>query len=279
MKLGLFTSGYQREPLEHMFQDAARFGYDYIELWGGRPHAYPPDLNRYGTQELRSLSDRYGIPISIFTPELNAYPYNFMLGTEAQRQNCVEYIKQCMDAASALGCQATLISAAHAGNLTSREAIWDRLVRTLQELVPHAERLGQKLILEPLTPYESNTVTSANDLYSVFQAVPSEALVGMCDVAAPFVQHESISAYFDKLGQKMYHMHIVDSSGSDDVHLVPGEGRLPLPELMYELKERDYHGSATIELVTNYLNEPRFYARRAIQNLRQMMQEGDSYAY
>ena len=40
---------------------------------------------------------------------------------------------------------------------------------------------------------------------------------------------------------------------------------------MAELKERNYQGSATIELVTNYLNEPRFYARRAIQNLRQMM--------
>ncbi|EOS64610.1 fructoselysine 3-epimerase [Oscillibacter sp. 1-3] len=271
MKLGLFTSGYQREPAEHMFQDAARFGYDYIELWGGRPHAYPPDLNQYGVRELRSLSERYGIPIPIFTPEINAYPYNFMLGTENQRQDSVRYIKRCMDAASALGCEATLISAAHAGNSASREEIWDRLVRTLQELVSYAEYLGQKLILEPLTPYESNTVTSANDLSSVFQAVPSEALVGMCDVAVPFVQHESILAYFDKLGQKMYHMHIIDSSGNDDVHLVPGEGCLPLPELMAELKERNYQGSATIELVTNYLNEPRFYARRAIQNLRQMM--------
>ena len=83
MKLGLFTSGYQREPAEHMFQDAARFGYDYIELWGGRPHAYPPDLNQYGVRELRSLSERYGIPIPIFTPEINAYPYNFMLGTSS----------------------------------------------------------------------------------------------------------------------------------------------------------------------------------------------------
>ena len=44
MKLGLFTSGYQRNPLEHCFEDAKRFGYDFIELWGGRPHAYAYDL-------------------------------------------------------------------------------------------------------------------------------------------------------------------------------------------------------------------------------------------
>lgn len=275
MELGLFTSGYQREPLEYIFQDAARFGYDYIELWGGRPHAYPPDLMRYGVGELRALSERYGVPIPIFTPELNAYPYNFMLGTEAQRRDSVEYIKLCMDTAAALGCRATLISAAHAGNLATRAEIQERLVRSLRELASHAERLGQTLILEPLTPYESNAVTSADDLLDVFQAVPSEALVGMCDVVAPFVRHESILAYFDKLGRKMCHMHIVDSSGSDDAHLIPGEGRLPLFELMAELRTLNYRGTATIELVTNYLNEPRLYARRAIQNLRQMLKEAD----
>ena len=40
LELGLFTSGYQRYPLEQAFEDASRFGYDYIELWGGYPHAY-----------------------------------------------------------------------------------------------------------------------------------------------------------------------------------------------------------------------------------------------
>ena len=44
LELGLFTSGYQRYPLEQAFEDASRFGYDYIELWGGYPHAYVEDL-------------------------------------------------------------------------------------------------------------------------------------------------------------------------------------------------------------------------------------------
>lgn len=57
MKIGMFTSGYQRNPIEDIFADAREYGYDYIELWGGRPHAYAPDLKRNGykktaTQEL-----------------------------------------------------------------------------------------------------------------------------------------------------------------------------------------------------------------------------------
>ena len=35
----------------------------------------------------------------------------------------------------------------------------------------------------------------------------------------------------------------------------------------------DYRGTATLELVTNYINEPRLYARRAVDNVRSMMKE------
>lgn len=44
MKLGMFTSGYQRNPLERCSQDAKWLGYDFIELWGGCPHVFAPDL-------------------------------------------------------------------------------------------------------------------------------------------------------------------------------------------------------------------------------------------
>ena len=54
---------------------------------------------------------------------------------------------------------------------------------------------------------------------------------------------------------------------------MPGEGQIPLQELMMELKEIDYQGTATIELVTGYINEPRMYARRAINNVRGMMEK------
>ena len=58
MKLGMFTSGYQRNDIEHIFMDAKRFGYDYIELWGGRPHAYAPDLKDGQINEIKKLRDK-----------------------------------------------------------------------------------------------------------------------------------------------------------------------------------------------------------------------------
>lgn len=41
MELGMFTSGYQRYPLERAFSDAGRLGYDYIELWEAAPTPSP----------------------------------------------------------------------------------------------------------------------------------------------------------------------------------------------------------------------------------------------
>ena len=94
MKLGMFTCGYQYYPLERAFADAKRFGYDYIELWGGRPHAFAPDLASGGLAEVRALIDRYELPVEVYTPEHNAYPFNYMLGGEGQRREALDYLKQ-----------------------------------------------------------------------------------------------------------------------------------------------------------------------------------------
>ena len=64
MEWGLFTCPYQRLPLEQAFADARALGYDYIELWGGRPHAYAYDLLSGDLADVQRLADRY----AMFTP-------------------------------------------------------------------------------------------------------------------------------------------------------------------------------------------------------------------
>ncbi len=273
MKLGMFTSGYQRNPLEHCFEDAQRFGYDFIELWGGRPHAYAPDLKAGEMNEVKRLIDKYQMPVLGYTPEHNAYPYNFMIGSEHQRQDAVNYLKLSLDMAKEMNADYMLISPAHAGYLTSYDEIWNRMVKTIRELTEHAEKTGVKLVVETLTPYETNAFKNANDLLELFKRIDSPYLVGMCDIVPPFVQHESIMAYLEKLGKKMYHMHIIDGDQGTDSHIVPGEGSIPLPELIKELKYAGYEGTVTLELVTGYINEPRLYARRAIDQVRTYMKD------
>ncbi|MDK7253255.1 TIM barrel protein, partial [Streptococcus agalactiae] len=92
---------------------------------------------------------------------------------------------------------------------------------------------------------------------------------------APYVQAEPVMSYFDKLGDKLRHLHIVDSDGASDTHYNPGEGKMPLRELMRDIIERGYEGYCTVELVTMYMNEPRLYARQALERFRALLPEDE----
>lgn len=271
MKTGMFTCGHQRLPLEHAFRDAHELGYDGLELWGGRPHAFAPDLKAGGIRQVKALARVYQMPIIGYTPETNGYPYNMMLGDERMRRESLDMIKLAMEMAKEMDAGFTMISAAHAGYLTGPDAIWQRLADNLRELCDFAEDIGIDLLLEPLTPYESNVVCNANDVLRALSLVPSARLYSMVDICAPFVQGEPVMSYFDKLGDKLRHLHIVDSDGASDSHYIPGEGKMPLRELMGDITDRGYDGYCTIELVTMYMNEPRLYARQALARFRDLL--------
>lgn len=271
MKIGMFTSGYQRSDIEDIFRDAKRFGYDYIELWGGRPHAYAYDLKRGQIDSLLKLRDKYEIPIRLYTPEHNAYPYNYMIGDEYQRKESIEYLKTAIEMGKALGAEYTVISAGHAGYEATKSQIWRRLCKSIREMVDFAQEMEHMLLIEALTPFESNVCTRANDLCEIIEYIDSPYFGAMCDIVPPYVQHESIMSYFKKLGNSLKHLHIIDSDGSSDTHLLPGEGNIPLKELIEEIQDYGYNGGATIELVTAYINEPTLYSKRAIDRFKKII--------
>lgn len=270
MEFGLFTCGYQHLPLEQAFRDAAEFGYDYIELWGGRPHAFAPDILAGDSGEICRLIKRYHIPIRVYTPEHNAYPYNYMLGSEAQWKDCMRYLGDAFRAAAAIGADYTLVSVGHGGS-TSQEQRQERLLRSLRRLCREAERTGQHILLETLTPYESNTCTHLRELQEVLNAISSPVLLGMCDVVPPFVQGEDPADYVRVLGSKMGHLHLVDSDGVSDTHLIPGDGIMPLRKILREMRLSGYDGMATIELVTNYMSDPSRYAKLALERAKELL--------
>jgi protein FrlC len=269
MKFGLFTCGYQRGALERAFADAADFGYDFIELWGGRPHAYAPDILRGGAAGILRLEEKYGLPVAVYTPEHNAYPYNYMLGSEAQWEDCVDYLSGAVRAGKAVGAGYTLISVGHGGDAPP-EARMERLRRTLRALSKTAEECGTGLLLETLTPYESNTCTTLPELEEALRDAPP-ALHGMCDLAAPFSQGEDPAEYFRRPGARCAHLHITDSDGVSDAHLVLGEGVMPLTKILGDIRRAGYDGTATIELVTRYIDAPGEAARRAIDKVREIL--------
>ena len=133
------------------------------------------------------------------------------------------------------------------------------------------EKVGIKIVYEPLTIYESNVTTTSNQLLELCNHFNSPYFFAMNDIVVPYIQGENIIAFNKKLGSKLVHMHIVDSDGQSEDHYCPGYGNLPLKNFMQELSQSGYDKTVTIELVTKYLNEPSIYAKLAIDNLKERL--------
>ena len=270
MEFGLFTYGYQFYPLEKAFKDAKEFGYDYIELWGGRPHAFAYDILNGEGEEVLKLIKQYGIKVKVFTPEHNAYPFNYMIGSRHQWEECMKYFETAFKAATMIGAEYTLISVGHGGHVNNRDR-WDRLVESMQVLSKLAHDNGQKILLETLTPMESNTCTKLDDLLKLLHTVNNDSLLGMCDVVSPYIQGIDPVDYLRKLGPKMAHLHLVDCDGKTEDHYVPGEGIMPLKEIVGGFIKNGYNGTATIELVAKYMDDPSYYAKLSLDRAKELL--------
>lgn len=272
MKISMFTSGFARYPLEKAFKEAQNCGYDGIEIWGGRPHAFAPDLRDGDIEKLKRYSKEYNMPIVGYTPETNAYPFCLMAPEKKMRREAVELVKLSLEMSKEMGANFTLISSGHAGNCTDREENWKIFLEMMQEMSEHAEKVGVDLLLEALTPYESNFITSSDDLVKVLKNVKSPRLKTMVDFAAPYVVNEPIMDYFDKLGDKIEHIHLIDSDGHSETHFMPGDGVIPFRQLLPKIKEYGYDKYYTIELVTAYMNEPALFAKLAIERVKSFLE-------
>ncbi|MBQ3321484.1 MAG: TIM barrel protein [Firmicutes bacterium] len=269
MEFGLFTCGYQRRSLEDSFADAAAFGYDYIELWGGRPHGYAPDLMKGAADDIRRLSEKYRIPVRIFTPEHNAYPFNYMMGNQAQWEDSIQYLKTAIRASALIGAEAVLLSIGHSGGLP-QERRQSRLLHSLHVLSEEACNLGQTLLLENLTPMESDGYTTLEDYADLFKE-DLPCIKAMCDVVVPFVQGEDPAEYRRILGPKMQHLHLTDSNGVDESHILPRDGIMDLRNILQSFRSAGYDGTVTIELVTNYMDDPTSASALAIRRIKELL--------
>jgi protein FrlC len=219
MKISVLTYLFSRYPLEKCFAIASQYGYDGIELWGARPHAYPYDMDEARVTEVLRFKDRYGLEISMYTPELLAYPYNLTSQDKNEREETVEYLKTALDVAGKIGTPRMQVTTGHAGYGTDREKNWQNLYEGMRTLADHAEQAGVDIIVEALTPQESNMVICCDDIVELLRRVKSPRVKGMIDMVTPVAYHESFESYFDKLGEAMDYIHCVDSDGSTYDHL------------------------------------------------------------
>ena len=153
-----------------------------------------------------------------------------------------------------------------------REEGWKRTVDSYRTLCDRAEKLGVKLVLEQLQPYESNLVLNLADIRRMIGEVGSPALRCCVDLVAMEVAGDTLEDFCQALGDKLEWVHYSDSH-----HLILGDGDYGREKLEGYVRTLEKHGYANcLDLEINdsiYWEDPHTSIRRSAEYLRTFLPE------
>lgn len=271
LKLSFLSMVYQRYSLERAFHDADRMGFNGIEVWGARPHAYVYDCDDRLINQINQWKETYNLEIAAYTPENCVYPYSLCSQSEKERIDTIEYYKEALNIAAQIGAPLIQITPGDPGYEGNEADDWKHLCETLAPVCEYAEKVGVDVVMETLTPMESLILTRADDLARLIKDVPSPRLLGMLDMVNPVFMKESFENYFDRLGEKMGHIHVTDSDGTTYAHLPIGEGIIAFEPAIQLFERRGYQRYCSIEL-SGCIEDPENYMQLSINRLRKIME-------
>mgnify|MGYP000867210647 FL=1 len=273
MKFGCFSLDYKRFSLERAFRDAARYGFDGIEIWGGRPHAYPFDMDAGQVRTILQHKKTYGLEVPMYTPNAIGMPYCLCSLDSRERADALAYFKRAIDACTAMEIPRMLLVADHPGYEISRRAGYERFVENMRSLGDYAAPHGVRLVIESLTPMESPVITTADDCAQAIADIGLANVEAMLDVVPPNIAYEPMSAYLEKMPGRVHYVHICNNDGKTDAHTRLEGGTLLVADMLRVLKEHDFEGYITVELYSEGYKDPEVMLANSARVLHQIKTE------
>jgi sugar phosphate isomerase/epimerase len=127
-----------------------------------------------------------------------------------------------------------------------RKKALNRLVTALNKLIPVCEESNVNIVLENLVP-----IPHGNDFYFlgdniedfeyIFENIQSEK-IGFCLDTGHANMAEGADKYIERLSSKLYSIHYHDNMGTNDNHMVIGEGNIDWEAICKSLIAINYSG-------------------------------------
>jgi protein FrlC len=273
MRISISSFVYYNHSLEDAVKRVSKIGYQGIEIWGGRQHAYRNDLTGNEISELRRLMERSGIEISAFIPAQFRYPTCLCSPNQSIREDSVAYIKDSIGTALKLGCNKVSICPGHTLHGQGYDNGMAQLTASVRELHEFSLKKDVVIFIEPAHRFESDLILTVEDGVDFISKLQLENLGIVMDTGHCFMNGESLVDCISLLRAVPYHIHLDDNDGLSDQHKIPGEGELDLLPFLKALKKSNYDGFLTVELGWDYTLEPDPAALKSKQNIESLMRE------
>lgn len=227
------------EGLEHGFHQAARLGFDAVEIFP----ASAADLDR---EELRRLCDAHGLRIAAIGTGAGwvLHKLNLVDPDPAVRAKALDYIRAIMDVAGDFGAPAILGSMQgrwETGSSRDEALAW--LAEALEVLGEHAASLGTVFLYEFLNRYETNLFNRVGDSLEFIQSLRTQKVKLLCDLFHMNIEEVNPADALRLAGSHVGHVHFADSN-----RRAAGMGHSDMESIITALREIDYGGYLSAEI-------------------------------
>lgn len=145
--------------------------------------------------------------------------------------------------------------------MSAREAV-DILTHGLAHAAPHAESRGVTILLEALSPDQTDVVNCLSEAVGIVKQIRSSAIQTMFDTHNAKAEAEPHQVLLRKYAPYIQHVHLNELDGRE-----PGMGDYDFETVVNTLEELNYSGWLSVEAF-DFSRDARQVAARAIEHLR-----------
>jgi len=272
---GYSTNAFVKFSLFESLEKIAGLGFRGVEIMGDRPHLYPPDFKGTDLARVKEALKKHNLKVT----NLNSFTL-FAVGDtylpswiepeKERREIRIQHTLECLKTADALGSKNISIPPGGPLDGMSRDAAMALFHQGLEAVIPLAEKLGVKILVEPEPDLlMENTV----EFKSFIKDVQSAAVGLNFDIGHFFCAGEDPAAAFEELFEWIGHIHLEDiAADRSHNHLIAGNGAIRFLEIFQVMVKLEYRGDISLELYP-YTDTPVEAGRESLEYLRPIFKE------
>jgi len=267
MKFGICNETYQNWTFEKTCEDIAACGYHGVEIAPFTLHEDPRKLTEKDAAALGAIARRAGLEV-IGLHWLLVKPPGMNLTTDdaAVRKQTAEFGSHLARLCAAMGGKIMVWGSPKQRNIAEDqpyERAFANSVEVLRQVSDTCGKVGVTIAMEPLTPKETNYLTTAAETVKLINAVGHPNCRLHLDVKAMAGSEEDTLPEVI-LENRAYTVHF----HANDVNLRgPGFGEIDFLPIAVALKDAGYKGYVSVE-VFDYTPDPHTIAIKSIEYLK-----------
>jgi len=256
------------KPPEDYLNFAVEHGFKHMEIDLFAPQQWLSRFHSARARNLRRQFEELGLTSSFHAP----YPLNLADFVPEVRNAAVKYVERLIQVACELGAKWVTVHPGYGLGIPTLEWVkakaMDNLKRSLDRLLPIAERLQVPVALENINPVPQDSqivflLDSAEELEGLLSEYTSPALKVCIDVGHAEVS-DGFAAFWKVARSRCVALHVHDNDTRSDLHLVPGTGNINWQAILSTLRDDGFDGAINVEL---FLDEHKVKAKRYLERI------------